>query len=139
MRWLLFRLLRYVHSIYPIGENMSSKVYHDFFIYTKNRQNKSALRKVNLSAAPGFRDVFYGGNLRISGTTAVAGSPDVPVARLVILMDERSKRVVRSKWSTEAGGYIFNNVASGPWTVIAWDHTGEYNAVISANITGELM
>ena len=84
-------------------------------------------------------DTQFGGKFKVVGSTAVSGSPDVPVARLVGLFDERSKRIVRSVWSDEAGNYAFYNVAYGPWSVVSWDHTNEYNAVIAANISGEPM
>lgn len=86
-----------------------------------------------------YSDREYGGVYRVTGTTAVAGTPDVPVARLVALMAERSKRVVRSQFSAPNGAYSFDNVAYGPWTIISWDHTGEYNAVIASGRCGDPM
>ena len=73
------------------------------------------------------------------GSTAVAGTPDVPVSRRVGLFDRKSRRIAKETVSDAAGNYAFNNVASGPWFVVSFDHTGEYNAVIADNIYGEPM
>lgn len=56
-----------------------------------------------------------------------------------MLMHGRSKIIASMKMSESDGTYEFFPVAYGPWTVIAFDHTGEYNAVIADNIYGTLM
>ena len=89
-----------------------------------------SLRRMNLQT---------NGLYRVVGTTAVAGSPDVPVARMVVLLDEKTKRPARSMMSSISGAYNFDHVARGPWSVISWDHTGEYNAVIASNKLGDPM
>ena len=73
---------------------------------------------------------------RIFGTTSVAGTPDVPVSRLVVLCDKKTKLPVSQKVSDAGGEYEFQPMAQGPWFVVAFDHTGEYNAVIADNIYG---
>ncbi len=41
---------------------------------------------------------------------------------------------------SDASGVVeFLAVAKGPWAVVAFDHTGEYNAVIADNVFGEPM
>lgn len=80
-------------------------------------------------------DVEDGGACTLADTVKIAGTPDVPVARRVDLFCVASKRLVRSTWSSPAGNYIFTAIRPGPWMVIAYDHTGTYNAVIADNIT----
>ena len=85
-------------------------------------------------------DLRYGGIYKLSGTTKVAGSPDVPVSRRVRLYAQRGAAyLVKEAWSHPDGNYEFGSVAFGPWMVISRDHTGEYNAVIADNIYGEPM
>lgn len=69
----------------------------------------------------------------------MAGTPDVPVSRRVVLLHERSNLPFRSMFSAENGAYDFTYVARGPWSVVSYDHTGEYNAVIASNNIGEPM
>jgi len=85
-----------------------------------------------------FYDVFSG-TYKVVGTTAVAGSPDVPVSRIVHLhlAKSGSGRLARTVMSDADGNYTFNMVTLGPWFVTAHDHTGEYNAVIADNIYGK--
>ena len=103
--------------------------------------NLGAIHKRIVTPLPTRRnDTQFGGPFRVQGTVAIAGTPDVPVSRMVGLFDKRTKRIVRSAWSDPTtGAYTFNYVAYGPWTVISWDHTGEYNAVPADNIFGEAM
>lgn len=79
------------------------------------------------------------GMYRVRGSVAVAGAPDVMVSRLVVLFDERSKRPARSLLSSANGAYDFTYVGRGPWFIVSYDHTGEYNAVIASNNFGDPM
>lgn len=96
---------------------------------------------------PGFRlsnngnaDPVDGGGCRVFGTVAIAGTPDVPVERIVYLMEYLSKRVARTTVSAPGTGeYEFRWVHAGPWTVIADDPTGQYNSVIAAGMPGEVI
>lgn len=81
-------------------------------------------------------DLRWGGLFNVPGTTEVAGNPDVPVKRRVVLFDAVTRLPARSLVSDASGAYVFNNVARGPWFVVSFDHTGEYNAVIADNIYG---
>lgn len=88
----------------------------------------------------GIADPVDGGDCQVVGTVAIAGTPDVPVERVVYLMEYLSKRVVRTTVSAPlTGEYAFRWVHAGPWTVIADDPTGQYNSVIAANRTGEVI
>ncbi len=98
--------------------------------------------KRGVSLLPGHRvlDMRFGGVYVVRGTTAIAGAPDVPVARRVRLYHrERAAFMAKEVWSSQDGSYEFRSVARGPWFVTAHDHTGEYNAVIADNIVGEPM
>lgn len=87
----------------------------------------------------GYFDQQFGGGYFVPGTVAVAGTPDVMVERMVVLFDKATKLPRRAMMSSPDGVYNFRNVGIGPWFVIGFDHTNEYNAVVSDNITGEPM
>ena len=85
------------------------------------------------------RDV--GGAGRIAGSVKVDSSPDYPVCRRIRLFDRRDNRLVRETWSDPVtGAYVFAHInPSRLYVVIAYDHTGTYNAEIRDAITPELM
>ena len=88
----------------------------------------------------GNADPVDGGSCRVYGTVAIAGTPDLPVERVVYLVEYLSKRVVRTTVSDPlSGAYEFRWVHAGPWTVISDDPTGQYNSVIAANLPGEVI
>lgn len=120
---------------------MTSKVIglSQMAILAPGRYNKSATHSNNMQVTLSKKDMQFGGAYKVPGTTAVAGVPDVMVSRLAVLYDQRSRRPVCSQISSAAGVYEFRNVAKGPWFVIAFDHTGEYNAVVADNILGTPM
>ena len=99
------------------------------------RQDRS-VRRFNLLGGLAKNDVVNGGRFRVIGTTAIASTPDVPVSRLVILFDTATKRPIRSVIGSPTGVYEFRYVRRGPFLVIGFDHTGEYNAVVADNIFG---
>lgn len=78
-----------------------------------------------------------GGNGRIHGDVKKVGSPDSPVWRRVRLFARRDGRLVREQWSDPVtGAYSFEYVnPSLEYTLVAYDHTGVYQAVISDNPT----
>lgn len=82
-----------------------------------------------------------GGGGYIAGTVKNAGTPDFPVWRRVRLLCRRDCRLVRESWSDPiTGAYSFHYInPSYTYTVIAYDHTGQYNAEISDDITPESM
>ncbi len=81
-------------------------------------------------------DTIDGGTHRVAGTVAEKALPtNTPLVRKVMLIDERSHRVVRETWSDAAGNYVFNSInANTTYTVISYDHTSQYRAVIADNI-----
>jgi len=76
------------------------------------------------------------GGCAISGTTALAGSPDSPTSRRVQLLRSISAPVlVAETWSDAAGAWAFDGLAARPgYTVIAYDHTGVHDPVAKANL-----
>lgn len=79
------------------------------------------------------RDYLFGGNGRIAGTVKVKGVPDKPFQRRVQLYDESSKVMTREVWSDPTtGAYLFENIDPKlTYTVISYDYTGMYRAVIA--------
>lgn len=86
-------------------------------------------------------DLQYGGNGRIFGTVKVDSSPDVPVYRRVWLMNQRDAVVIRETWSDETTGeYEFTNIdETQKYSVISFDHTNNFRAVIADSVVPELM
>ena len=82
-----------------------------------------------------------GGRGRIAGTVKVDSTPDYPVRRRVRLFDRRDNRLVRETWSNPAtGAYSFEYInPARTYVVIAYDHTGVFNAEIRDNVTPEAM
>jgi hypothetical protein len=61
------------------------------------------------------------------GTVKVKGSPNVPVHRRVVLINERSRRIVRETWSDPVTGYAFEGIRGDvAYTTLAYDYTGNY-------------
>lgn len=107
--------------------------------YAPGRRDMSVRHDRLLDVAPRLLDTRFGGLFRVPGTTAVAGTPDVPVSRLTLLIDKRTKLPAKIKMSNPDGTYVFEYVGLGPWVVLTFDHTGEYNAVVADNILGTPM
>lgn len=81
------------------------------------------------------RDDIDGGTFSISGTVYLKGPPQVPASRRVRLHDYYSGRPVREVLSDVAtGAYLFEQIKPGLYYVVAFDHTGAYNAVIKDRI-----
>lgn len=82
-------------------------------------------------------DLVYGGNGFIAGSLPendldgrVTKQGEPTVAR-VTAFHRRVMRVVAETWSEPDGTYRLENLdPAQDYVVIAWDHTGEYNAVI---------
>jgi hypothetical protein len=91
---------------------------------------------VGVGASADRLDGVHGGSGRIAATVKTLGTPNQPVRRRVQLIDERSGLVVRETWSDAAtGAYAFNDIHPGAsYTVVAYDHTGYYRAVIADNL-----
>jgi hypothetical protein len=86
-------------------------------------------------------NVTYGGPGRIAGTVKVKASPDTPVRRRVLLLDDRAGHCIAETWSDPTtGAYEFRNIDRRlTYTVIAYDYTKSKKLVIADNITPELM
>lgn len=85
--------------------------------------------------------LFGKGIGRIKGTVKEAGSPDRPVFRLVRLIRQKDGLKIREVWSDPVtGAYEFQYIDELQlYTVLSYDHTGNYNAVVKASIIPELM
>ena len=82
-----------------------------------------------------------GGAGRIAGTVKIDSSPDYPVWRRVRLFDRRDNRLVRETWSDPVtGAYAFEYInPTRQYVVVAYDHSGGYNAEVLDALTPELM
>lgn len=73
-----------------------------------------------------------GGRGAIVGSVASIGPPLTPLARRVLLISERLRRVVRETWSTETGAYRFDGLPLHEvYTVVCHDNGGLYKAVVA--------
>lgn len=82
-----------------------------------------------------IRDANFGGLGVIRGTVKESGMPDHGVSRRVRLHRKLDGMLVRDVWSKTDGAYEFKGIAIQEYYVIAYDHTGTYNAVIKDSIT----
>ena len=83
----------------------------------------------------GKRDLYFGGVGTVAGT--VKNTPATPAMRRVLLLEEATRTVIAQTWSDPITGvYTFSQVRTDcKYTVISYDHTGQYRAVIADNIT----
>jgi hypothetical protein len=100
--------------------------------------DRSGLKAHSLSAGLGAHNYYFTGPGQILGT--VKNSPSTPVQRKVLLMDESSHLIVRSTWShATTGAYAFTNIPMNRrYTVLSYDHTETYRAVIADRVLAEL-
>lgn len=79
------------------------------------------------------------GSLRKAGTLKLAGTPQVPAARRVVLMELDTLRVVRGTMSDAAGNYAFEKIDQypGQYLILGIDQTGVYNADVADRITAD--
>lgn len=87
-------------------------------------------------------DIEDGGIYRVVGTVKVKGSPNVPVHRRVVLIAERSRRIVRETWSDPVtGAYAFESIRGDvTYTTMAYDHTSAHlRATVADGLTAERM
>lgn len=91
---------------------------------------------------PGAVDIYDAGTGRIVGTVKEKGAPsNIPLRRRVVLLSMPGSRAIRETWSDPVGGgYVFSGIdLNRSYTVISYDHTGAYRAVIADNIQPEQM
>lgn len=97
------------------------------------------LRAVSLGGAWVRSDVDAGA-FQVVGDTVNTGTPEIPVGRRVRLHDQPSGRVVAEQWSDPVtGAYAFTLIRPGTFYVTSFDHTGQYNGVISTDVQSEPM
>ena len=87
-------------------------------------------------------DIYDGGKGRIVGTVKEKSSPsNLPLKRRVVLINYNDHRKVRETWSDPlTGAYVFEEIElNRKYTVIAFDHTESYRAVIADNLSPEPM
>lgn len=87
------------------------------------------------------KDTEYGGDGRIAGTTKIKGSPDYPTRVRVRLFRDVDGVCIRETWSdAETGEYEFAYIdAAQRYTVVCYDHTRAFRAVIADNLLPEAM
>ena len=91
---------------------------------------------------PDFKSGVLGtGRGRVSGTVKEKGTPNVPVYRKVRLQRERDGLHLREVWSHPVtGAYSFDFVDELQlFTVLSYDHTGVFRAVVANGVTPELI
>ena len=79
---------------------------------------------------------FFQGPGKIEGTVAEKGiNANVPLHRKVLLLREDTGIIIRATWSdASTGAYAFHNLAMDKaYTLISYDYTGAYRAVIADN------
>ncbi len=89
-----------------------------------------------------FLDAYFGGYGLITGTVKEKSIPsDSPLHRKVWLIDEASGMVIRETWSNATNGYYeFRGIKQGvKYTVLAYDHTETYRAVVADRVLPEAM
>lgn len=93
----------------------------------------------------GLKDYVSGvvgtGRGRVTGTVKETGSPNTPVHRKVRLIRERDGLLMREVWSHPiTGGYSFDYVDElQKFTVLSYDHTGAFRAVVADGQVPELI
>ena len=93
-------------------------------------------------APPTPTDRVFGGDGIITDLVEQKALPtNLPLSRRVRLYEQRSGKLVAETWSDAAtGAYSFANLnRSLKYTVLAYDHTSTYRAVIADNLSPSLM
>jgi hypothetical protein len=87
----------------------------------------------------GGHDIYFGGVGQVAGT--VKNTPAIPVARRVLLIEEGTRSVIREAWSdATTGAYVFARIAMDcRYTVVSYDHTHAFRAVVADRVAPELM
>lgn len=97
------------------------------------------VRSFLLQPIMGTHDIHFGGLGQVVGT--VKNTPATPVRRRVLLMNEATRVVIRETWSDAVtGAYSFTRIAmDASYTVVSYDHTHAFRAVVADRVTPELM
>lgn len=88
---------------------------------------------------PSKRNEVIGVRGRIAGTVAEKGTPNRPMVCPLYIYDEWTHQLVSATWSVEDGSYVFYDLdLTRRYTVIGYDRTHTYRAVIADNLQPEL-
>ncbi|KZT13763.1 hypothetical protein A1D30_21880 [Acidovorax sp. GW101-3H11] len=87
------------------------------------------------------RDVEFGGQARIWGTTKIKGTPNVPTKARVVLQHQRSKLLVRETWSDPVtGAFEFRGIdANQQFLTLAEDLAGNFRPVAASKLVPEVL
>lgn len=86
----------------------------------------------------GRRNIHFAGAGVIVGTVKEKGQPDQPLVRQVLLYSENTRLLVAETWSAADGSYRFESIDPNQrYTVVSYDHTRQYRAVIADNLMPE--
>jgi len=87
------------------------------------------------------RDIEFGGQARIWGTTKTKGSPNTPTHARVVLLHQRSKLPVRETWSDPTTGYFeFRGIDTNQqFLALAEDAEGHFRPVAANRLTPEVL
>lgn len=88
------------------------------------------------------RDAYFTGDGQIVGTVKQKSTPaNTPLRRKVLLLDETTNIVMRETWSDAVtGAYAFSHIDRfRRYSVITFDYTNNYRAVIADNLLAEAM
>ncbi len=109
---------------------------------TVTEYNMSGATQVRIASVVPAVDPSDGGVYHVVGTVKEKNLPtNTPLHRRVRLIGERDGRFLRETWSdATTGEYEFKNVRGDiTYTVVSYDHTTLYRAVIADNLLAELM
>lgn len=92
-------------------------------------------------AAAVARDVEFGGQARIWGTTKIKGTPNVPTKARVVLQHQRSKLPVRETWSDPVtGAFEFSGLdANQQFLALVEDAAGNFRPVAASKLVPEVL
>lgn len=87
----------------------------------------------------GARNPYFGGGGRITGTVKI--TPNLPTHRKVRLFNEATGILIAETWSdATTGAYSFTHIdPTQTYTVVGFDYTQAYRAVIADRVNPELM
>ena len=87
-----------------------------------------------------LKDMEFGGNGRIYGTTKAKGTSNVPTRSRVVLLRQRDKALARETWSDAAtGAFEFRHIDTRQaWLVLAEDAAGGFRPVAASQLVAEV-
>ena len=87
------------------------------------------------------RDIEFGGQGTVYGTTKTKGTPNAPTKARVVLLHQRSKLPVRETWSDPVtGAFVFSGIdTSQQFLALAEDAAGHFRPVVANRLTPEVL